>query len=76
MDRSNELELRKIGNSMVLILPKELLAKLGLEQGDSVTVTETPNGSWVSVELALRGKVDADGLSRWIRDNWPRDRKP
>ena len=38
------LELKRIGNSTGLILPKELLARLGLEQGDSVTVTETPDG--------------------------------
>ena len=35
-----KLELKKIGNSTGLILPKELLARLGLQQGDSVTVTE------------------------------------
>jgi putative addiction module antidote len=39
-----KLELKRIGNSTGLILPKELLARLGLEQGDSVTVTETPDG--------------------------------
>lgn len=39
-----KLELKKIGNSTGLILPKELLARLGLEQGDAVIVSETPNG--------------------------------
>lgn len=39
-----KLELKKIGNSTGLILPKDLLARLGLQQGDSVTVTETPDG--------------------------------
>ena len=39
-----KLELKKIGNSTGLILPKELLARLGLEQGDEVVVTESPNG--------------------------------
>ena len=38
-----KLELKKIGNSTGLILPKELLARLGLEQGDSVTVSEGPD---------------------------------
>lgn len=37
-----KLEIKKIGNSTGLILPKELLARLGLAQGDSVFVTETP----------------------------------
>ncbi len=39
-----KLEIKKIGNSTGLILPKELLARLGLEQGDEVIVTETPDG--------------------------------
>lgn len=43
-----KLEIKKIGNSTGLILPKELLARLGLEQGDSVVVSETPNGFQVS----------------------------
>ncbi len=38
-----KLELKKIGNSTGLILPKELLARLGLQQGDSVTVSEGPD---------------------------------
>ena len=37
-----KLELKKIGNSTGLILPKELLARLGLAQGDEVIVTEGP----------------------------------
>jgi putative addiction module antidote len=43
-----KLEIKKIGNSTGLILPKELLARLGLKQGDSVVVTETPDGFAVS----------------------------
>lgn len=39
-----KLEIKKIGNSTGLILPKELLARLGLEQGDEVVVTEAPDG--------------------------------
>ncbi len=38
-----KLEIKKIGNSTGLILPKELLARLGLQQGDAVFVTEGPN---------------------------------
>ena len=39
-----KLEIKKIGNSTGLILPKELLVRLGFEQGDVVMVTETPDG--------------------------------
>lgn len=38
-----KLEIKKIGNSTGLILPKELLARLGLEQGDEVVVTVGPD---------------------------------
>ncbi len=40
-----KLELKRIGNSTGLILPKELLARLGLKQGDEVFVTEGPEKS-------------------------------
>ena len=39
-----KIELKKIGNSTGVILPKDLLARLGMAQGDVVDVTETPDG--------------------------------
>jgi putative addiction module antidote len=39
-----KLEIKRIGNSTGLILPKDLLVRLGLEQGDAVIVTETASG--------------------------------
>ena len=39
-----KLEIKKIGNSTGLILPKELLARLRLDQGDWVYVTEMADG--------------------------------
>lgn len=41
-------EIKKIGNSTGLILPKELLARLGLSQGDHVLITEGPDGLKIS----------------------------
>jgi putative addiction module antidote len=38
------LKITKIGNSSGLLLPKEALAKLRVEQGDTVYLTETPDG--------------------------------
>lgn len=38
------LKITKVGNSAGLLLPKEALAKLRLEQGDTVYLTETPDG--------------------------------
>jgi len=39
-----KLKITSIGNSAGLILPKELLEKLRVSKGDTLTVTETPNG--------------------------------
>lgn len=38
------LKLTQIGNSVGVILPKEVLARLKLEKGDTVFMTETPDG--------------------------------
>jgi putative addiction module antidote len=38
------LKLTQIGNSVGVILPKEILAKLKLEKGDTVFVTDAVNG--------------------------------
>jgi putative addiction module antidote len=39
-----KIEIKKIGNSTGLILPKELLTRLGLKQGDSLFVSQLPDG--------------------------------
>lgn len=39
-----QLKITKIGNSAGVILPKELLARLRVEAGDSLYVSETPDG--------------------------------
>jgi putative addiction module antidote len=38
------LKLTAIGNSTGVVLPKEVTAKLKVEKGDSVFLTETPDG--------------------------------
>ena len=38
------LKLTQVGNSIGLILPKETLTRLHLEKGDTLYLTETPNG--------------------------------
>jgi putative addiction module antidote len=42
------LKLTQIGNSVGVILPKELLARLKLEKGDTVHITDTPDGFTVT----------------------------
>lgn len=43
-----KLKLTQIGNSVGLILPKEVLSLLKVKKGDSVFVTETPEGVSIS----------------------------
>ena len=38
------LKLTQVGNSVGAIFPKELLARLNLEKGDEIYVTESPDG--------------------------------
>jgi putative addiction module antidote len=40
-----ELKLRKIGNSVGVVLPKEVLNHLKVGEGDTICVTETVDGS-------------------------------
>ncbi len=42
------LKLTQIGNSVGVILPKEVLARLKLEKGDTVYLTENPDGVTLS----------------------------
>ncbi|MDZ4690669.1 AbrB/MazE/SpoVT family DNA-binding domain-containing protein [Terricaulis sp.] len=38
------LKVRKIGNSLGVVLPKDVLAKLKVSEGDELSVSETPDG--------------------------------
>lgn len=42
------LKLRAIGNSVGVILPKELLAELNVGEGDTLSVVRTPDGIHLS----------------------------
>lgn len=39
-----ELKVRKVGNSLGIVLPKEALAHLKLQEGDTLTLTEAQDG--------------------------------
>lgn len=45
------LKLRAIGNSVGVVLPKELLARLNLSEGDTVHVVEQPGGGLLLTTL-------------------------
>jgi putative addiction module antidote len=41
-----ELKLRKVGNSIGVVLPKEALARLNAGEGDTLVFTEAPDGGF------------------------------
>ena len=66
------LKLTQIGNSVGLILPKEILARLKLEKGDTVFVTETPEGvAMTPYDPSLEEQIEAGrAFMRDFRDTF------
>ena len=64
-----ELKLRKVGNSVGVILPKEALAHLKLKEGDSVSLTEGSDGSLrlspSQAEVTRQMEVAQDVMKRY-----------
>jgi putative addiction module antidote len=63
-----ELKLIQIGNSVGVVLPKELLALLNLDKGDTVFATKTPGGlnlSPTDPELEEELKLGRDFMKRY-----------
>jgi putative addiction module antidote len=65
-----ELKLRKIGNSVGVVLPKEALARLNAGNGDAVFLTDATDGGFrltaSNPEFARKMKA-VDNLSRRYR---------
>lgn len=66
-----ELKLRKIGNSVGVVLPKEALARLNAVEGDVVFLTESADGalrlSSFDAQFAKKMRT-AEALSRRYRN--------
>jgi len=43
-----KLKLRKVGNSVAMIVPKQVRENMGVAEGSSVYLTETPDGYKIS----------------------------
>ena len=39
-----ELKIRRVGNSLGVVLPKEALTRLNVEDGDPLYITDSPDG--------------------------------
>jgi putative addiction module antidote len=65
-----QLKVSKIGNSAGIVLPKELLARLRVELGDTVYVTESPDGIRITAsnpDFAAKMEL-AESIMREDRD--------
>ena len=64
-----ELKLRKIGNSVGVVLPKEALAFLQAGEGDTISVTDAADGSLrvspTKPEVARQLEVAQDIMRRY-----------
>ena len=64
-----DLKVRKIGNSLGVVLPKELLTRLHLEDGDQVFLTEAPDGGYrltpYDPEFEAQMKLAEEGMARY-----------
>lgn len=66
-----ELKVRAVGSSSGVLLPREMLAELGLKQGDSVFATKAPDGSFRLTpfdERFARQMTVAEGVANEYRD--------
>ena len=62
------LKLRAIGNSVGVVLPKELLAELNVGEGDTLSVVRTPDGirlSKADPEFERQMAVARRQMKRW-----------
>ena len=66
----NTLKLTNIGNSVGVVLPKDILSKLRVEKGDTLYVVETPDGiELTSYRPDFAAQMDvAEDIMRLNRD--------
>jgi putative addiction module antidote len=63
-----ELKVRKLGNSLGVVLPKEATTILNVEEGDQLYITEAPGGFRItaaSPEFAKQMEVAEKGMRRY-----------
>jgi putative addiction module antidote len=65
-----KLKVMTVGNSTGVVLPKELLAKLRVQKGDTLFALETPNGvELTSYDADLERQIEvAEGVMREDRN--------
>ena len=56
---TNKLKVTTVGSSVGIVLPKDILARLRVEKGDTLYAVETPNG----IELTAYDEEFAEQMS-------------
>jgi len=62
------LKVRRIGNSLGVVLPKDVLAKLRVSEGDELSVSDTPDGVALTggdAEFARQMEIMRDIMRRY-----------
>jgi putative addiction module antidote len=65
------LKVRKIGNSLGLVLPKEALSRLKVEEGETLYMTDSPDGGFRLTalnEMFSKQFTEAEKIMRKDRD--------
>ena len=65
------LKLTAIGTSTGVVIPKDMLARLGVNKGDVLYVSETPDGGYhlTAYDPDFAAKIDkAEGIMRRYRN--------
>jgi putative addiction module antidote len=64
-----QLKVRKFGNSLGVILPKEVIRRLNAGEGQRLLLIESPNGAYqlapADAELELQMKIAREGMTRY-----------
>jgi len=63
-----ELKIRRVGNSLGVVLPKEALRRLNVEDGDQLYITEAPDGFRITAadpEFGKQMEVAEKGMKRY-----------
>lgn len=65
-----KVKITQVGNSVGIVLPKEILERLRVSKGDTLTVSETPFGvNLTALDSEFERQMDlAEGIMREDRD--------
>lgn len=63
------LKIRKVGNSLGLVLPREVINHLRVDDGDRLFLTEAPERSYrltpYELEFEMQMKLTEEGMARY-----------